>query len=91
MKFGKFKSPAGLIRVKVRVENEEIKMVEFSGDFFLQPEEMLQELEMELKNTHIDKESLLNNIKQFYNSKNIQTPSIKPKHWLKAMEKALEE
>lgn len=89
MLVGEYKSPAGLIRAELRINNNEIEEVTFTGDFFVYPENMLKELEESLIGTDLKKDGLLRNIKDFYRAYDIKTPSLRPEHWKNAIERAI--
>lgn len=90
MQVGEFKSPSGLIRAEVEIQDEKIKNIKFTGDFFVYPEKRLQELEKYLRGSKTDLDELIEKIETFYTSKDIKTPSLDPNHWAKAINKALE-
>ncbi len=87
MKVGEFKSPAGLIRVELEISGNKIKKINFNGDFFLYPEELLEDFEEFLEGSGLDEEKLRDKIQKFYDSRDIKTPALEPEHWLKAIRK----
>lgn len=85
MLYGEFKAPKGVIKVKMKLDNDKISSISISGDFFMHPEETLPDLEETLKGMRIDESEILNRIKEFYNSTGVKTPMLEPEHWVKAI------
>lgn len=90
MPTGEYKSPLGLIRAEVKLQEDVIEKVRFTGDFFIYPEERLRELEDTLTGLEASSARLKEEIENFYDRKDVRTPNLKPEHWIKAIEKALE-
>ncbi len=82
------KVEGGLLRIDLELENNVIKNIMISGDFFFFPEEKLEELEKELKGKNINES--LNVIKEFYTKNNIEA-SITPDDIYSAIKKAVSE
>ncbi|MBS7655613.1 hypothetical protein KEJ50_03835 [Candidatus Bathyarchaeota archaeon] len=76
-----------LIRVTAELIGERILNLTFSGDFFMIPENKLKDLEEKLKNLTLDKSSILEEIKAFYEENKVQTPGIKPEDFAEAVMK----
>lgn len=91
MPTGEFKSPLGLIRAEVVLKEEEIEKINFTGDFFIYPEERLREMEDALVGLKAKRARLKEEIENFYDRKDVKTPNLKPEHWVRAIERALEE
>ena len=54
-----YKVPEGkLIKIQVELENDTIKFVQIFGDFFLHPEDCLEEIELTLMGALVDEKSL---------------------------------
>jgi Bacterial lipoate protein ligase C-terminus len=65
-----YKVPGGkLLRVKLEVEAEKIKFLQLTGDFFMQPETDLEELEAQLISSPIDLTNIENAIHEFFSKK----------------------
>lgn len=90
MPTGEYKSPLGLIRAEVKLREDVIEKVRFTGDFFIYPEERLRELEDTLTGLEASGARLKEEIENFYDRKDVRTPNLKPEHWVKAIEEALE-
>jgi len=86
---GSHKASKGLIRVRVDVEDDAIKGVVISGDFFMHPEDKLWDLERSLIGVKADRSAVLISIKRFYQENGISTPGVKPEDFVEAIMKAL--
>ena len=86
---GSYKASKGLIRVKVHVENDKIKNIRISGDFFMYPEDELWKLEDTLVGTSIEKEEILLKIRQFYKRTSLLTPGVNPEDFTEAVMRAV--
>lgn len=60
------KTPGGLIRVHVKVSDNAIESIMFTGDFFIYPEKAIYDLEAYLKWSSIDEESVRARICEFF-------------------------
>lgn len=89
MGYAEFKAPKGLIKVKVTLKDDRISHISISGDFFMYPEDALEKLEKKLIGIKANKGTLLKAIHEFYESTGIQTPMIKPEHWVEAILRAV--
>ena len=54
-----------LVKVKLKLEADKIKGVKIMGDFFLHPEELIEELEKTLERSELNEEVLADYIKTF--------------------------
>jgi lipoate-protein ligase A len=54
-----------IIKVKLKLEDDKIKEVKITGDFFLHPEELIEELEKMLERSELNEEVLADYIKIF--------------------------
>ena len=73
-----FKSPGGLIRISYLNEDECIRDVHISGDFFFYPANELSRLETKLDGVVLNYELVLQAIQHFYNENSIDSPGVKP-------------
>ena len=89
MGYAEFKAPKGLIKVEITLEDNKISHISISGDFFMYPEDALEKLEEKLIGIEANRDSLLKAIHEFYESAGIQTPMIKPEHWVEAILRAV--
>lgn len=90
MKQGIHKSKGGLIRSFVTMENEKIKEIAISGDFFLFPEEAIFKILENLKGTPAKREDMQKNIEETYEKEKIQSPGTAPSDFVESITKALE-
>jgi len=88
MYYGEFKAPKGVIKVALDKENDRISNIRISGDFFMYPEEAIEDLEQFLVGVKIDRESLLRSLKEFYTKKKVEPPMVGPEHFLEAIMRA---
>jgi len=77
-----YKARKGLIRINMEIENNIIKYIKISGDFFMFPQDAINNLEEMLINANIN--NVNNIIKEFYNN-GIITPGVDPEDFIKAM------
>ena len=62
------KIPDGkLIRIKFSMKDNKIEDIKITGDFFLHPEDGLEELERKLRGVEIEFDALQNTIHDFFN------------------------
>ncbi len=54
-----------LVKVQLRFEDDKIKKVKITGDFFLHPEELIDELEKKLEGSELNEDVLTDHIKAF--------------------------
>lgn len=88
MRYAEFKAPKGVIKVELELAGDAISKITFSGDFFMYPEEALEQLERALLGVELSKESLMSAVEQFYSVTHARTPMMEPEHWVEAIMKA---
>ncbi len=76
-----------LIRVRAELIGDRILDVMLSGDFFMVPEESLQQLESSLKGAILNYEEVLDRVRGFYRRSEIQSPMISPRDFTQAIMK----
>ena len=81
-----YKAEGGVIRVKIEA-GDIIKKIKITGDFFIFPEDSIEEIEKALVGTSTDDGELLKVIKDFY--ENIDSYGVEPEDLVKAIKKAL--
>jgi hypothetical protein len=89
MPYAEFKAPKGVIKVELELKGDAISRISLSGDFFMHPEEALEQLERSLLGVKADRESLLAAVQKFYSSTGVQTPMVDPEHWVEAILRAV--
>lgn len=88
LKYAELKAPKGVIKVELEISDGAISTISLSGDFFLYPEEAIEDLERTLVGVKAEKESLLAAVVKFYRSTKVVTPMLEPEHWAEAILKA---
>ena len=88
MGYAEFKAPKGVIKVELELKGGTISRISLSGDFFMYPEDALEELERTLVGVRADRGSLLEAVRRFYVSTGVSTPMVEPEHWVDAILRA---
>ncbi len=84
---GIYKAPGGVIRVAL--EGDKImEGLEITGDFFIFPEEALEDLEKGLLGVELNRGALMDSVRSFYEKHEIESPGIGPEDLVEAIEKA---
>ena len=81
------KVEGGLLRIDIDFDENKIKDIKITGDFFFFPEEKIEELENVLKGIEASKEKITEKIKNFYEENEIEA-SITPEDIANAIMKA---
>jgi len=89
MPYAEFKAPKGIIKVLVKLKEDVISEIQISGDFFMYPEEALDDLEQLLVGVKVDRAELSGLLGQFYEQRQIQTPMLTPDCFVEAIMKAV--
>ncbi len=85
-----FKVPGGkLIRARVEVEDGRVVFARFTGDFFITPEEDLEELEERLKGVEADPERVREAVVSFLKAKGTSILGGAPEDFAHVMAVAL--
>jgi len=83
-----FKVPGGkLIKVKLELEDGIINLIQVQGDFFMHPEEAIEELETVLAGSSSNE---LHKVKDFFSSRDVQLVGVVPEDIVTAITMALE-
>ncbi|MEA1904720.1 MAG: lipoate protein ligase C-terminal domain-containing protein [Candidatus Hadarchaeota archaeon] len=90
LSYAEFKAPKGVIKVELKLEDDEISEISIGGDFFMYPEDALEKLESSLVGVKTDRETILSKVKEFYDSADVRTPMVEPEHWVEAILRAVE-
>ena len=88
MLYAEFKAPKGVIKVELVLAGDTISKVSLSGDFFMYPEEAIEQLEQALSGVKVDFDSLMSAVKSFYKLTGARTPMLEPEHWAEAVLRA---
>jgi hypothetical protein len=86
---GSYKAAKGLIRVKIIVQEEKIRDVTISGDFFMYPEDSLWKLETALRGLPPNMEAVRAQLEDFYAKNGVLSPGLKPEDFAEAIYRAL--
>ena len=89
MKKATLRTKKGLIEVEIDIKDNRISTLKITGDFFIYPEEALENIEQELIDIIIDKEQLENKIAGIYEQQQISTPGITIDDWVSVILKAV--
>ena len=86
-----YKVPGGkLLRAKAREEDGRIDFLQVTGDFFMLPETDLEDLEMELKGSPSEPESVRNKVREFFEGRGTVIAGASPDDFAKVIIEALE-
>ncbi|AEC51121.1 hypothetical protein PNA2_0203 [Pyrococcus sp. NA2] len=86
---GEHKAKKGLIRIEIEEEDGIAKDVKISGDFFIYPEEVIEELENELRGSRL--EEIEEKLEEFFSIRHdVEMPYISVQDFKIAIRKALE-
>jgi lipoate-protein ligase A len=80
-----YKSPGGLIRISAINENNFLRDVHISGDFFFYPANDLSRLENALEGVVINRDKVTQVINEFYSENSIDSPGVLPEDITKAL------
>ncbi|MEM2901708.1 MAG: lipoate protein ligase C-terminal domain-containing protein [Candidatus Bathyarchaeia archaeon] len=78
-----------LLKVECSVENDVVKDVKFTGDFFLTPEESIFRLEELLKETPAIEEEITRKVETFFRTERVTLIGLSPTHFVEAIFSAL--
>ncbi len=85
-----YKSPGGLIRLLMEIENDRIKDILITGDFWMLPDSAVSSLETTLRGTKLEQTNLEECINDFYTDQKIQAPGTTPKDIITAILQSIE-
>jgi len=89
-KQGRHKSKGGLIRSFVKLKDNTIEDISFSGDFFLFPESAIEQVIESLKGTAATYDSILQAVKMTYDSEGVTAPGTAPEDFAISVMQAIE-
>ncbi|MFX0207118.1 MAG: lipoate--protein ligase [Candidatus Hodarchaeota archaeon] len=87
---GVYKSPGGLIRLFIETKENKIREILISGDFSINPQEIIPEIEKSLVNTPINKDSLQKTLENCFKRNDIDSPGLNPADLVEAVLVTLE-
>ncbi len=85
-----FKSPGGLIRVALVVNERRIREAFITGDFFAYPRRAILDLEARLKGVPADLEAVSRIVEEFFATEDIQIPGVTAADVVRTLREALE-
>lgn len=88
MKSANLRTKKGVIEVEAIFERESIKKITITGDFFIYPEEIIEDFENHLVGIPMKNETLKEKISHFYRISEITTPGIEVDDWVAVITKA---
>ena len=71
-----YKTSGGLLRVLIEVKDDVINDLMITGDFTFLPRDSLRMLEKVLRGHNLNKDILMNRIRQFYEKYNVRSPGL---------------
>ena len=74
-----------LIRVHLTIENGKIKHIKITGDFFLHPEEVIEDIEQALKGHSLDEDELNHLIENVLKSKQAIPIGVSPRDFARCI------
>jgi len=89
MKTAIHRAEKGVIEVELKFENEFIQEIKITGDFFIYPEEAIEDLEKELVGIKITENDLDKKLQEIYLKNSISTPGITIRDWIVVILKAI--
>ena len=90
MKRFEYKVPGGkLIRVKLEIEGGKIKFLQLTGDFFMEPETNLEELETQLINYKAEPAIIEAAVKSFFQSHKTMIAGAAPSDFAHVINQAI--
>ncbi|MEM2342308.1 MAG: lipoate protein ligase C-terminal domain-containing protein [Candidatus Bathyarchaeia archaeon] len=77
-----------LIKVQLKKENNRISFIKITGDFFMHPEDLIEDFERSLLGCVIEEVAIANTIKDFINSRGVILLGASPEDFAKCIVKA---
>ncbi|MBS7639063.1 MAG: lipoate protein ligase C-terminal domain-containing protein [Candidatus Bathyarchaeia archaeon] len=77
-----------LIKVQLEREDNKIKAIKITGDFFMHPEELIDELEKSLIGCSIEESAITEIIKRFIEEKGVILLGVAPEDFAKCIVRA---
>jgi lipoate-protein ligase A len=85
-----YKVPGGkLLRAKIEVEGEKIKFLQLTGDFFMEPETDLEELEAQLLGSRAEPALIEVAVKDFFTRRKTRMAGASPADFAHVINQAL--
>lgn len=77
-----------MIRVQIDLEEDMIKNILITGDFFIHPEEAVESLEAVLRGAEVNEEGLLTLIRKYVEENRVEILGASPEDFVAAIMKA---
>ncbi|MEM2320751.1 MAG: lipoate protein ligase C-terminal domain-containing protein [Candidatus Bathyarchaeia archaeon] len=77
-----------LIKVQLVKENDRISFIKITGDFFMHPEELIEDLEKSLVGCVIDEKAIAETIRKFVEDRGVTLLGASPEDFAKCIVKA---
>jgi len=74
-----------LVKVQLAIENEKIKKIKIMGDFFLHPEEVIEDIEQALEGHTLDEQELSRLIKDVLTNKQAVSLGVSPEDFARCI------
>ena len=74
-----------LVKVKLTQKENKIQKIRITGDFFLHPEEAIDELEQALVGKPLKEENLLQTVRNLLHEKNVTLLGVAPKDFVRCV------
>lgn len=86
-----FKVPGGkLMAAETEVEDGRLVNVKITGDFFMHPEEAIEELEDMLIGLHVDASAIEDAVEEFFHGHSIELIGASPRDFIHVLKMSLE-
>lgn len=84
-----YKAEGGkLIRVQLSKEDNQITFIKITGDFFMHPEDLIEDLERSLIGCTINEETIIEKIKRFIEEREVTLLGATPEDFAKCIVRA---
>lgn len=84
------KKPGGVIRVSLSIDNNIIKSILITGDFFIEPQRAILDIEAALKFTPCDRSTIESIVKRVFEERNVKMVGITPDDIVNLIMEAIE-
>ncbi len=85
MKRASLRTQKGIIEIELDLQYNKISSLKITGDFFVYPEEALEQFEEQLVGLPLDQEKLYHKISEIYSNEKISTPGITIDDWVQVI------
>ena len=89
MKSASLRTKKGVIEVDIEVSDDYIQAIKITGDFFIYPEDAIEDFEQQLQGVKIDRVQLHEAFAELYSQQELSTPGITIDDWVEVVLKAI--